>query len=154
MVSEVLVDDHWIIADPTYRILWRDKNGNFVSKTDLKNPATFAEVTGTIPNYPAEYTYDHFAHVRVARLPLEGLGMRRALDFIFPSWEESLDWSLLLERESFFVLTVATICTLFFVLLRILLGWYADRRLRIPRFHLREHMARAGAAFFSAPEIK
>jgi len=26
--------------------------------------------------------------------------------------------------------------------------------LRISRFHLREHFARAGAAFFGAPEIK
>jgi len=40
------------------------------------------------------------------------------------------------------------------MLTRMLLGWYADRRLRIPRFHLREHAARAGAAFLSAPEIK
>jgi hypothetical protein len=42
----------------------------------------------------------------------------------------------------------------FFLMLRVVLAWYADRRLRIGRFHLREHMARAGAAFFSAPEIK
>ena len=34
------------------------------------------------------------------------------------------------------------------------LGWYADSQLRIPRFHLREHMTRAGVAFFSTPEIK
>lgn len=30
----------------------------------------------------------------------------------------------------------------------------ADNRLRIPRFHLREHALRAGVAFFSTPEIK
>jgi hypothetical protein len=40
------------------------------------------------------------------------------------------------------------------LLLRAVLAWYADSRLRIPRFHLREHAIRAGAAFFSAPEIK
>jgi hypothetical protein len=34
------------------------------------------------------------------------------------------------------------------------LAWYADSRLRIPRFHLREHALRAGVAFFSTPEIK
>jgi hypothetical protein len=43
---------------------------------------------------------------------------------------------------------------LFFLLLRAALAWYADRRLRVPRFHLRENAVRAGAAFFSAPEIK
>ena len=29
-----------------------------------------------------------------------------------------------------------------------------DRRLKIPRFHLRAHAIRAGAAFISPPEIK
>jgi hypothetical protein len=43
---------------------------------------------------------------------------------------------------------------MFLLLLRALLARYADSRLRIPRFHLREHAVRAGAAFFSAPEIK
>jgi len=40
------------------------------------------------------------------------------------------------------------------MILRVMLAWYADSRLRIPRFHLREHMIRAGEAFFSTPEIK
>jgi hypothetical protein len=43
---------------------------------------------------------------------------------------------------------------LFFLLLRAVLAWYADSRLRVPRFHLREHALRAGVAFFSTPEIK
>jgi hypothetical protein len=43
---------------------------------------------------------------------------------------------------------------LFFLLLRAVLAWYADSRLRIPRLHLREHALRAGVAFFSIPEIK
>lgn len=44
--------------------------------------------------------------------------------------------------------------TLFLLLVRMLLGWYADQRLHIPRFHLRSHLVRAGAAFFTTPEIK
>ena len=32
--------------------------------------------------------------------------------------------------------------------------WYADNRLQVPRFHLRKHAWRAGAAFISTPEIK
>jgi len=60
----------------------------------------------------------------------------------------------LLERESFFAVTVAAVSVFFFLALRFLLAWYADYRLRIHRFHLREHFLRAGAAFFSTPEIK
>ena len=120
----------------------------------LQDPVLFSQATGAVQNYPHEYTYDQFAHVRLARLPLEGLHMRRVLDWVYPGWDEVVDWSLLLERESFFSVVLTVSATLFFLLLRALLAWYADSRLRIPRFHLRKHAVRAGAAFFSAPEIK
>ena len=76
------------------------------------------------------------------------------LGTIAPGWEEAIDWSLLLERESFFYLVLSVTAMLFFLLLRAVLAWYADSRLRVPRFHLREHALRAGVAFFSTPEIK
>jgi hypothetical protein len=154
VVAEVLMNERWIIVDPTYRVIMKDAQGHFLTRKDLQNPAIFAQAMGAIPNYPQEYTYDQFAHVRLARLPLEGLHLRRLLDSINPGWDEAFDWSLLLERESFFYLVTSGMATLFFLLLRVVLAWYADSRLRIPRFHQREHALRAGAAFFSAPEIK
>jgi hypothetical protein len=154
VVAEVLIDNRWVIVDPTYRAIMKDALGHFLTRKELQNPAVFSQATGGIPNYPQEYTYDRFAHVRLARLPLDGLHLRRLLDSIYPGWDEAVDWSLLLERESFFYLVLSTTAMLFFMFLRILLARYADSRLRIPRFHLREHAVRAGAAFFSAPEIK
>lgn len=154
VVAEVMINERWIIVDPTYRVIMKDAQGHFLTRKDLQNPTIFAQVTGAIPNYPPEYTYDQFAHVRLARLPLEGLHLRRLLDSIYMGWDEAVDWSLLLERESFFYLVASLGATLFFLLLRAMLARYADSRLRIPRFHLREHAVRAGAAFFSAPEIK
>jgi len=154
VVAEVLVDDRWIIVDPAYRVILKDAKGHSLTRKDLQNPAVFEEAAAQIPNYPREYTYNNFAHVRLARLPLEGLHLRTLLGKIFPGWDEAVDWSLLLERESFFYLVVSAITTLFLLLLRVVLAWYADCRLRIRRFHLREHMLRACAAFFSAPEIK
>lgn len=154
VVAEVLVDGRWIIVDPTYRVVLRDAQGRYLTRTDLRNPALFMEATGAIPNYPSEYNFENFAHVRLARLPLEGLHLRRVLDAVYSGWDEFIDWSLILERESFFYLTASTAAFMFFLFTRMLLGWYADRRLRIPRFHLRENAARAGAAFLSAPEIK
>jgi hypothetical protein len=106
------------------------------------------------PGYLADYNYAHFVHVRIARLPPEGLHLRSSLDSLHPGWEESLDWSLLLERESFFYLAAAANCTLLFLALRFLIAWYADYRLRIPRFHVREHFLRAGAASFGTAGIK
>ena len=154
VVAEVLIDGRWIIVDPTFRAVMKDARGHYLTRSELRNPAVFSEAAGAIPNYPHEYTYEQFAHVRLARLPLEGLHLRRLLDAVYPGWDEAVDWSLLLERESFFYLTLSAAATLLFLLLRVLLAWYGDSRLRIPRFRLRQNAVRAGAAFFSAPEIK
>lgn len=154
VVAEVLIGGRWIIVDPTYRVIMRDRAGHDLTRKDLQNPAIFEQAASAIPNYPREYSYDHFAHVRLARLPYVGFILRKLLSAIAPGWEEAIDWSLLLERESFFYLVLSVAAMLFFLLLRAVLAWYADSRLRIPRFHLREHALRAGVAFFSTPEIK
>ena len=154
VVAEVPIDGRWVIVDPSYRMMLRDAEGNLLTRKELQNPAIFAQATGVVPNYPPEYDYSQFAHIRIGRLPLDGLHLRRVLDSVSPGWEESLDWSLLLERESFFCLVAAATFTFLFLVLRFLLAWHADYRLRIARFHLREHFLRAGAAFFGTPGIK
>jgi hypothetical protein len=154
VVAEVLIGGRWIIVDPTYRVIMKDAAGHYLTRKDLQDPVVFAQAIGAVPNYPRDYTYDHFAHVRLARLPYVGFGLKKMLGAIAPGWEEAIDWSLLLERESFFYLVLSVTLMLFFLLLRAVLAWYADSRLRIPRFHLREHALRAGVAFFSTPEIK
>jgi hypothetical protein len=154
VVAEVLLDDKWAIVDPTYRLLMRDKQGHLLTRRDLQNPVVFAEATSVIPNYPTVYNYTTYAHVRLARLPMQGLRLRVVLDKIYSGWDEALDWSLLLERESCLVVCVFIAGSVFFLMLRGTLARYADRKLKIRRFHLREHLTRAGAAFFRAPEIK
>jgi hypothetical protein len=154
VVAEVLLDGRWIIVDPTYRMVMRNAKGQMLTRKELQNPETFAEAIAKVPGYPPTFNYDKFAHVRMARLPLDGFRLRPMLDRVFPKWDEKVDWSLLLERESFFSLATALVATLFLLLLRLFLAWYADHRLKMPRFHLRTHLARAGAAFFTMPEIK
>lgn len=154
VVAEVLIDERWIVVDPTYRLVMRDAQHHLLTRRDLHDPKIFAEAVSPIPHYPSDYNYDNFAHVRLARLPMQGWGLRPLLDRVNPGWDEAIDWSLLLERESFFIFVVSGWAALLFLLLRFVLGWYADHRLRIPRFQLRAHAARAGAAFLSTPEIK
>lgn len=154
VVAEVLIDGHWVVADPAYRILLRDAKGHLLTREELRNPALLAEATSAVPNYPKEYTYENVAHVRLARLPMQGFHLRWILDKTVPGWEESVDWALLLERESFFALCASVFAFVVFLLLRIILGWYADPRLKIPRFQLRSQVIRAGTIFFRAPEIK
>lgn len=154
VVAEVLIDGRWIIVDPTFRLILRDDQGHTLTRTELRSPEVFTQATGKIPNYPAFYNYEHVGHVRVGRLPLGGLGMRAGLRWIDPTWDEDLDWGLLLERESFFFFFVSTLFFIFFLGLRLLLAWYADHRLRVPRYRFRRHIARASATFFSTPEIE
>lgn len=154
VVAEVLINRRWIIADPTYRVMLRDAHGQLLTREELRNPSVFAEAISVIPGYPSDYNYEHFAHVRLARLPYHGTGLRRVLDTVLPGWDGAVDWNLLLERESFLFLVLSVGVTLFFLPLRVVFAWYADHRLRIPRFHLREHVIQAGTAFFSTPEIK
>lgn len=154
VVAEVLIDGRWIVVDPTYHAIMRDKSGRMLTRADLQRQDLFVQATSSIPNYPREYTYDHVAHVRVARLPMAGRYVGRLFDAIYPGWEEAVDWGLLLERESFFYLVLASAVFLLLLVFRQILGWYADSMLRIPRFHFRENLMRASGAFFSAPEIK
>jgi hypothetical protein len=154
VVAEVLIDGRWVVADPAYHVLLRDTAGHLLTRTELRDPAIFAQATSRIPSYTKEYSYESVAHVRLARLPMEGFHLRQLLDRVFPNWEEAVDWTLLLERESFFALCVAAAMTVFFLLVRIFLGWYADNHLRIRLFSLRAQFHRAGSAFFHVPEIK
>ena len=154
VVAEVLIDGRWIVVDPTYHVIMRDKSGRMLTRADLQRQDLFAQATSSIPNYPREYTYDRVTHVRMARLPIAGRHLGRLFDAAHPAWEEAVDWSLLLERESFFYLVLASSVFLFLLAFRQILGWYADSMLRTPRFHFRENLMRASVAFFSTPEIK
>src|SRR5262249_39096119 len=90
VVAEVLIDGRWIIVDPTYRMIMRDGIGRMLTRADLKNPELFQQATSVVRNYPPDYTYERFAHVRIGRVPMVGAGLRRGLDWALPSWEEKV----------------------------------------------------------------
>ncbi len=154
VVAEVNLDGRWIVVDPTYRALLRDAKGNLLTRRDLQNPQIFDQATSVIPGYIKSYSYENYAHVRVAALPFHGFQVRQLLDRFLPGWDEFVNWSLLLERRSFFYLFVSVNLLLFLMVLRLFLAWLADHKLSVPRFHFRENLARATAAFFTSPEIK
>jgi hypothetical protein len=154
VVAEVLVDRRWIVVDPAFRVILKDAQGRPLTRKELRDPALLQQATHDIPQYLPEYNYQNLAHVRVTRLPLIGLAMKGLLDRVWPDWDEMVDWTLLLERKSFFFLFVSFCASFFFLLLRFLLAWYADSRIRVPRFRLWAHLQRAVAALFFTPEIK
>lgn len=154
VVAEVHLDGRWVIVDATYRTFLRDTQGNLLTRKDLQNPEIFRQATSVLKNYPPEYSYDRFVHVRISALPFHGAQVRALLDRFFPFWDEYLDWSLLLERRSFLCFFISINSLILLLLARLVLGWVADRRLQVARFHLRTNLARATATLFTTPEIK
>lgn len=154
VVAEVLLDGRWVVVDPALHAMLKDAAGHPLTRTELQDPTVLREATQGIPHYLPEYNYDNFAHVRLTRLPFGGLAMKHLLDRMWPSWEEEIDWTLLLERRSFFFLFLSFCASAVFLLFRFLLAWYADRRIRVPRFRLRTNLQRARAAFLFTPEIE
>lgn len=154
VVAEVLLDGKWVVVDATFRVIMKDGRGNLLTRRELHDPAIFREATSLIPNYIQEYDYQNFAHVRLAGLPFHGFHIREWLDRYFPTWDEYLDWSLLLERRSllFFFLSFNSLMIL--LILRVLLAFIADHHLGMPRLRLRHNLNRAVAVFFSTPGIK
>jgi hypothetical protein len=154
VVAEVLIDGRWIVVDPSFRIVMRDGSGRALTRKQLQNPEIFQEAIAAVPHYPLEYNYDRYAHVRLARLPLDGFHLRKLLESTLPGWDETLDWSLFLERDSYFILVITAAAAFLLLTLRLLLAWYADRRLLLSRFHFRQHLLRATSAFLNTPEIQ
>ena len=154
VVAEVNVDGRWVIVDPTYRTFMKDDKGNLLTRKELQNPELFREATRELANYPPEYSYERFAHVRLSALPFFGVRLRPLLDRFFPTWDSYVDWTLLLERRSFAAFFLSAVALIFLLVARVVLAWVADKRLLVPRFHLRANLKRAAAAFFATPEIK
>ncbi len=154
VVAEVHLDGRWVIVDPAYRVLMKDARGNLLTRKDLQNPEVLREATSSLPHYLPEYSYESFAHVRLAALPFSGAEVRKLLDRFLPNWDEYLDWSLLLERRSFLYLFISANSLIFLLLVRAFLAWVADHYLRVPRFHLLASLGRATSLFFRAPEMK
>ena len=154
VVAEVHLDDHWVIVDPTYRVLMKDARGNLLTRKDLQNPGTLREATSALPDYHPEYTYERCAHVHLTALPFHGARVQRLVDRLFPGWDEYLDWSLLLERRSLLYLFISASSLIFLVFWRAVLAWVADHYLHVPRFHLLANLGRVTISFFRVPETK
>jgi hypothetical protein len=90
-------------------------------------------------------------HVRLSRIPWIGRRLRGILDFIWPPWEEAINWTLLVERESFAMLVASIFLLCFALAARFLLGWYCWRKLGIARVRLRDQILRAGQIMVGNP---
>jgi hypothetical protein len=98
---------------------------------EMIEPAIFRALTQSIPNYPANYTYESTAHVRLSRIPWIGKYLRGVFNFVWPGWEEAVNWTLLVERESFAALVASTVLFSFTLAIWLILKLYFMRTLPI-----------------------
>jgi hypothetical protein len=152
VVVEVLMGNRWTVVDPSYHFILRLPNGEFPTREELKDPAIFRAATQSIPNYPTVYTYESTVHVRLARIPFIGRYLRPIFNFIWPPWEEAINWTLLVERESFATLVASIFLLCFALAARLLLGRYCERNLGIERERLRDQILRAGHVMAGSSE--
>jgi hypothetical protein len=152
VVAEVQVNGKWIVVDPAFRTIMRDSSGHLLSRKELSNPATLAAATHDIPNYDLTwYRYDRTERIHLAKIPLIGK-LLRPLASYWPTWSDSLFWTMLVERESFGVMILSFIVFLSVLFFRVALRWYAEKRLGLRTSRMRTHLARIGVAWLKGSE--
>jgi Transglutaminase-like superfamily len=150
VVAEVQLDGRWIIVDPTFHIILKDSAGHFLTKEELARPEVFADATKSIPHYDSSYNYEHTAFIHFARLPVVGRFLQAKLSPVLQEWQERVNWTMFLERQSYSTLIVGVILLCVAAGLRRLISWYG-RRLSIVPIGPWEQLRHGGIALFSAP---
>jgi len=145
--AEVLLNGTWVVVDPTFRRILRDSHGALLTSGQLKDAFVLKAATEGLADYKPSYSFERTSHVRLGRIPFLGPIAGRIGDLIWPGWDASEFVSLLLERESLAAVAGSAVLFAFFLLLRILLGWYGASRLDVRRVHLVERLKRGSLAF-------
>ena len=140
VVAEVYIDGRWIVVDPAFRNIPRGPDGRLLTRQELGDPEVLRWATRNVQNYDPTYTYESTAHVRLARIPIIGRFLRSLLNHVIPRWEDSIWWTILLERRSFALLVISFILVLFFLIVRFVLRRYAESRYGIPRVRVRQRV--------------
>jgi hypothetical protein len=149
VVAEVHLDGRWVVVDPSFHAMMRDSAGHLLTKEELARPAVFQDATQKIPGYDPSYNYEHTAFIHLARLPVAGRFLQAKLDSALPSWQENINWTLLVERQSNAALVAGIVLLCFAICLRRIICWYG-RKFSINPMGPWEQLSHGGVALFSA----
>jgi transglutaminase superfamily protein len=144
--AEVLLEGNWVVVDPAFRRILRDSQGAPLTSEQLRDASVLKAATQGLKRYSPAYSFERTAHLRLARVPFLGPLAGKIGDSLLPGWEASEFATLFVERESFAALVCSAVLSVFWLLMRVLLGWYAGR-LGVQRVHLVERMRRGSLAF-------
>jgi hypothetical protein len=148
VVAEVLIDGRWVIVDPTFHAILTDSSGHLLTRQELARPDVFRDATRNLVGYDPAYNYQHTAFIHFARLPIVGLFLQSKLNSVLPSWQERINWTLLVERQSSNTLVMGIALLCFAICLRRLVFWYG-RKFSIVPMSPWEQLRNGGVALFS-----
>lgn len=150
VVAEVRIGEGWTIVDPTFHSILRDNQGRLLTRAQLADPDVLRDATRAISGYDLNYNYERTAHIRLARIPVMGRFIQAVLNSVFPSWEESMNWTVLVERESYAVLVIGVMLLSLGLFSRRAVQWYAETHaLTVPPGPW-EQLKHLGLVLFSA----
>lgn len=151
VVAEVHIDGRWVIVDPSYHTVLRDADGRLLTKHDLTNPDVLREATENVPGYDPAYNYEHTAFIHVAGLPIVGTLLQRKMNALLPSWQEKINWTVLVERQSYDTIVLGMLLLFFAIFLQRLVIWYG-RRISVVAISPWEQLRYAGITLFTSTE--
>jgi hypothetical protein len=149
VVAEVHLDGRWVIVDPSFHAILTDSGGNLLTRQELARPSVFRDATRNIPGYDPSYNYEHTAFIHIARLPLVGHFLQAKLGSVLPSWQERINLTVLVERQSYDTFVVGLVLLCLSLGLRRMIWWYGRRHSIIPMSPW-EQLRTGGSALFSA----
>jgi hypothetical protein len=149
VVAEVYLDGRWVVVDPSFHAILKDSAGRLLTKEELARPTVLQDATQNLAGYDSSYNYAHTAYIHLSRLPLFGSFLQSKLNSILPSWQESINWTLLVERQSSATLLAGIVLLCFAICLRRMICWYARKFSIIPMGPW-EQLSHVGVALFSA----
>jgi hypothetical protein len=149
VVAEVRIDGRWAIVDPSFHAVLRGKDGSLLTKYDLANPAVLREATQNLPGYDPAYNYEHTAFIHLAGLPIIGPFLQRKMNGLLPALQENINWTVLVERQSYDTIVVGIVLLLFAIFLQRLVIW-RGRRISVVSLSPWEQLRRTGTALFSS----
>jgi hypothetical protein len=150
VVAEVHLDGRWVVVDPSFHTILRDNDGRLLTRQELARPDIFHDATRNIPHYDPLYNYEHTAFIHLGRLPLVGNLLQTELESIPLSWQERINWTVLIERESYDTIVIGVALLCFAVCLRSMVFWYGKRISILPMSPW-EQLRNTGVALFSPP---
>jgi transglutaminase superfamily protein len=149
VVAEVYLDGRWVVVDPSFHAILKDSAGHLLTKEELARPTVLQDATQNLAGYDSSYNYAHPAYIHLSRLPLFGSFLQSKLYSVLPSWQESINWALLVERQSNATLLAGIVLLCFAICLRRMICWHA-RKSSIILIGPWEQLSHVGVALFSA----